>query len=284
MGSASFGTVGNDGSADNIIDTVNTNGTSITFDGDTLEVGEVFTTKLLDATWTYLGTDGDGGIIGAATLGDIIIPGNKIYLTDKDLSPGDKIPEFKKVDFVPCFVAGTLIATPDGDVPVEFLKAGDLVLTRDHGAQEVRWTGTRRVAGLGASTPVLIDAGVLGNRRALRVSPTHRMVISGPRAAALFGAEEVLVCAKDLIGLEGVRRAGCGAVDYVHVLFDRHQIIFAEGAPSESLNPSNTMLDDLGKQSRDEILSLFPELKAGAYSPLARPALSRRDADVLLHT
>ena len=71
-----------------------------------------------------------------------------------------------------CFAAGTRILTPRGEVEVERIAPGDLVLTRDHGLRPVRWTGSRRVDGRGAMAPVRIEAGALGNARALRVSPS----------------------------------------------------------------------------------------------------------------
>ncbi len=113
---------------------------------------------------------------------------------------------------VPCFTPGTLIACEAGEVPVEALRPGDRVVTRDHGVQVVRWVGQKRLgrAELAAEPklqPVLIRAGALGAGlplRDMRVSRQHRMLVGGPRAELLFGAEEVLVRAEHLVHLPGV--------------------------------------------------------------------------------
>lgn len=172
----------------------------------------------------------------------------------------------------PCFVAGTMISTPGGRVAIEALKVGDLVSTLDSGDQPIRWIGRRRVGGLGEFAPVRIAAGVLGNDRPLLVSPQHRVLISGWRAELHFGELEVLVPAVGLLGMPGVTRAPARSVLYLHFLFDRHEIVAAEGCKTESLLPGATILagdDDL----RREIAALFPELgSATARGDHWRPA------------
>lgn len=162
---------------------------------------------------------------------------------------------------VPCFVAGTRIATPAGDVEVEAICPGDLVLTRDHGAQVVRWAGQRQVCGLGQHAPIRFAPGVLGNRRELLVSPQHRMVVGGWRAELMFGQDEVLVAAAHLAGCDRIHRAPVGMVTYVHLMFDRHEIVFAEGAPSESFHPGEAILGS-DRDLRAELAGLFPDLDA----------------------
>ncbi|MGB3313313.1 MAG: Hint domain-containing protein, partial [Albidovulum sp.] len=171
-----------------------------------------------------------------------------------------------------CFTRGTLIRVPGGAVAVETLKAGDLVDTLDHGPQVLRWVGQQDVIGRGDLAPVVIAAGVLGNERELRVSPEHRMLMTGWLAELHFGEDEVLVAAKHLIGMPGITRQEQAETAYLHLLFDRHEIVFAEGAPSESLHPSSWMIAQ-DSALRAEIIAVFPELLdrlSGPPVPAAR--------------
>ncbi len=187
-----------------------------------------------------------------------------------------------------CFAAETRIATPGAEVPVGALRRGDIVTTKDHGPQPIRWVGRRH---LGAGDlahapdlqPIRIREGALGSglpRRDLLVSPQHRMLLSSKVARRMFGADEVLVAAKHLLALDGVEIADeVTAVTYVHFLCANHEVVFAEGAPSESLYTGAEALKSMGAAARAEILSLFPRMRAmgedGAPYP-ARPLIPGR--------
>ena len=192
---------------------------------------------------------------------------------------------------VPCFAAGMLIRTPDGARSVEDIRAGDMVHTVGHGPMPVRWVGRVRVR-FGAAPhrlkPVLIRAGALAPGVPdvdLVVSPQHRMVISDWRCELLFGESQVLAPAKGLInGRDILALDACRGVDFVHILFDRHEIVTVNGAHAESLLPGANCLNGLGTGASSEILALFPDLSAPAGSatwPLARPELTVREAKVL---
>jgi len=186
---------------------------------------------------------------------------------------------------VVCFTTGTAICTPRGDVLIEDLVIGDLVITADNGPQPIRWIGKRR---LGQETlraapnlrPVLFHADVLGNARPLLVSPQHCMLVG----------KDQLMRAKHLAGqLPGVRIAnGKRAVTYIHLMFDAHQIIFAENAPSESFYPGNMSLRMMGSDLSMELLALFPELRDNQnliapttlwYGETVRPVLKQQHLD-----
>ena len=187
---------------------------------------------------------------------------------------------------VPCFVAGTRIATPGGPVLVEDLRPGDMVLTRDDGAQVLRWIGRRRVAARGAFAPIAFAAGALGAHGALRLSPEHRVLVQGGMAEILFTASEVLVAAKHLVNDQSIRRVVGGEVDYLHLLFDRHQVILAEGLATESLFIGGQALAALERDTVEEILTIFPELdpRTGeGYGPTARRVLKAHEAQVMMH-
>ncbi len=188
------------------------------------------------------------------------------------------------VSQVPCFVAGTLIDTPAGPVLVENLKAGDFVTTRDHGPMPLRWTGQRKTRAEGAFAPISIAADTYGSHGRLLVSPLHRILIRDVLAQLLFGEEEVLVAARDLVnGTSVLRRAG-GSVTYVHLLFDQHQVVYAEGLATESFLPGPQTKHSFESEIVDEICALFPDLDpvtGNGYGPPARRALRRFEAQLL---
>lgn len=191
-----------------------------------------------------------------------------------------------------CFTPGTLILTDRGEVPVETLVPGDLVVTRDHGLQPLRWIGRRALSRLELQAqpdlqPVRIAQGAFGAAgpvRSMLVSPQHRVLIEGARAELLFGEAEVLVPAKHLVGVTQATRALPEAgVTYIHILFDQHEIVRSDGIWSESFQPAGRTLSALDAWVRDEVLALFPELlaDADAYAG-ARLSLKAHEARVLL--
>lgn len=213
-----------------------------------------------------------------ATLGDI----NFTYSIDNGANTDTG---FVNVSSVPCFVAGTLIRTPQGEVPVERLRPGDLVETRDDGAQPLRWIGGRTVAARDMFAPIRIRGGTYGNHRMLMVSPEHRILVRDSRAELLFGDAEVLIAAKDLVNGHSVRWAPGGQVTYLHLMFDRHQVIFSEGLETESFLPGPQTAEIFEQPVLDEICAIFPGLDphtGQGYSPAARRTLRHFEAQLLL--
>ncbi|WP_224824150.1 Hint domain-containing protein [Cognatishimia sp. MH4019] len=205
--------------------------------------------------------------------------------TVEDTTTGNTDVGFVTVNTVPCFVAGTLIQTPYGERPVEELTPGDMILTQDDGPQPLRWIGSREVAAIGKLAPIRIRAGTFGAHRELMVSPQHRVLIRDSLADLLFGDAEVLVAAKDLVNDHSVRRVEGGQVTYVHLLFDRHQVVFSEGLPTESFFPGPQTTKAFEAEIIDEICTIFPELDpmtGEGYSPTTRRALRSFEARLLL--
>lgn len=166
-----------------------------------------------------------------------------------------------------CYLAGTLIETADGQRPVETLTADCLIVTRDRGLQPLRWLGHCHLASPDLAQrpklrPIRIAKGALGAglpNRDLFVSPQHRMFIQSRISARMFGHDGVLVPAVKLLGLPGITRVeDAREVAYYHVLFDQHEIVFAEGCASESLLLGPMAKQSLGPDALEEIAALFP--------------------------
>jgi len=193
---------------------------------------------------------------------------------------------------IPCFTAGTLIATPMGEVPVENLKRGDRVLTRDNGIQTLRWVGQKRLEFKDLKQapqlrPIRIKSGALGDgmpERDMLVSPSHRMLIISHQAELYYGQSEILVAAKHMLALDGVEVAEQPYITYIHIMCDNHEIVLADGAWSESFQPGDYTLKGFDADQRRELFALFPELETkdgvAAYKA-ARRTLKRREAKLL---
>ncbi|MEM8773914.1 MAG: Hint domain-containing protein [Pseudomonadota bacterium] len=191
---------------------------------------------------------------------------------------------FVTLNSVPCFVRGTLIETEFGDRPVEALRPGDLIMTRDEGLRPLRWVGNREVEGKGDFAPIYIRENTFGQHREIYLSPLHRVLVKDSLAELLFGDAEVLVAAKDLVNGHSVRRLETEQVDYFHLLFDRHQVVFSEGLPTESFLPGPQIKASFEADILNEICALFPEIDpetAEGYSPAARRMLRQHEARVL---
>jgi hypothetical protein len=182
-------------------------------------------------------------------------------------------PKFAATDYATpiCFGRGTLIDTPEGPRPVEEIAVGDRVLTRDRGPQPVRWRAARSLPAAGAFAPIRFAAGAIGNRRPLLLSPQHRILVRGWRAQMYCGTDAVLVPALRFLGRAGVTRAEGGTVEYHHLLFDRHEVIRAEGVETESFCPGPEGLRGLDEPARQELLALFPELGAQRWPQPVAP-------------
>lgn len=187
---------------------------------------------------------------------------------------------------VPCFTTGTLILTERGEVPVEAIRAGDRVVTLDHGVQPVIWAGGRHLdrAALEAEPlmrPVLIRDGAMGNRGDVLVSPNHAVL-------AEVDGIEMLVRAKHLAEMGDARfriAKGKKEVGYHHFLLERHGIVFAQGMATETLYPGPMAVAALGPVVAAELAAAFPLLApvlagvadaAELYGPTARPVAKRR--------
>ena len=213
---------------------------------------------------------------GLAFLGGVgDFPPVGVPLTVLSNSEGPTNP-FTSLASPPCFTRGCRIETPNGAVPVEALTTGDIVLTADHGPQAIRWVGKRSFSAHQLTRnpklrPIRIMAGTLGAdlpKCDILVSRQHRMLLQSKIAQRMFGRHEVLVSAIKLTELPGVFVDGTVVdIEYFHLLFDQHEIIYAAGAPSESLFTGPEALRSITPEAKAEVLSIFPEIKDLDYSP-----------------
>lgn len=191
---------------------------------------------------------------------------------------------FVTIATVPCFVAGTMIRTETGQARVEDLRPGDLVWTMDRGLQPLRWIGQRTVAAMGHLAPVRVAAGTFGDHANLMLSPQHRILVRDPLADLVFGTPEVLVAAKHLVNGRSVQTVEGGSVTYVHLLFDQHEIVMANGLATESFLPGPQTVDAFEEDVIVEIGLLFPDLDletGQGYGAAARQILKKHEARML---
>jgi hypothetical protein len=165
-----------------------------------------------------------------------------------------------------CFTRGTLFETPDGPRRIEHLRSGDLLTTKDNGPQAIRWIWARhcpaeKMHAIPALAPIRIAKGALGSglpRRDLTVSRHHRLMICSKIAKRMYGKPEVLAPAKDLIAIKGINEALItGGITYYHILMGTHEILFAEGAPAESLYLGTQTLHAIEPAARAELRLIF---------------------------
>ncbi|MEO9825992.1 MAG: Hint domain-containing protein [Paracoccaceae bacterium] len=219
------------------------------------------------------------GTIEALAFVDVVPPsGVSLSIISAAEGPTNGGPNaIDEADIVPlCFCNGTKIQTVSGPKRVETLNAGDLI-QRSNGSfarlARVFHTTLNRPALDAKPTlyPVRIIAGALGNdlpQRDLLVSRQHRMMVSSKIAERMFGQTDVLVSAIRLTALPGIFVDETqDTVSYYHLLFEAHEVILAEGAPSESLFTGPEALKTVSPKARAEIETLFPHIAQSAYTP-----------------
>lgn len=249
------------------------NGFTITnvYVGDTVTVDGVFITGV---TFTTSGgpffTPNDESVLVDGTVDATTTVTASTFIPVSTLGP-------------PCFVRGTLVRTPFGQVPIESLKAGDLVTTRDNGDQILTWVGTARTHGQAQFSPVRFETGALGNTEVLEVSQQHRMLLSSPSTELNFGTHEVLVAAKHLVGSKGVALSPRAQVDYVHLMFAQHEIVCANRSWSESFFYGDQEVNGLETATRQELENLFADDLDlfTSFSEAARYCLKAHEASLI---
>lgn len=236
------------------------------------EIGAEGTPVQFNGRMTFLAQEGDRIDVAVLTLGppdaedggifalplDPIEAKKPLTLLVADTDTG----EIRLTDIAPvAFTRGTMITMADGaQCPVEQLRIGDLLLTRDNGAKPVRWIGRRTVRAIGSFAPVVINKGTFANSADMIVSQFQRLFIYQPEVSPLIPQPELLVRARDLVDDETVFIRSGGYVDYFFVALDRHEILYAECVPAESLLVDNQTIARLQDDLAAEVAEHFPDL------------------------
>jgi hypothetical protein len=191
-----------------------------------------------------------------------------------------------------CFVPGTRIETPDGATLVEELQPGDRVNTKDNGVQDIRWIGRRHMSGsrlvaMPHMRPIRLRSHFfdLGQPDPdLILSPDHRIVVKGRAAQDLFNTPEVLVAARDLVNDHSVTiDHSHRTAEYIHLMLDSHQIVWANGVECESFHPANATLDQIETTQRFALMEQFPTVADNPYDygDFVRRNLTQAEAAIL---
>jgi hypothetical protein len=232
------------------------------------EAGTAGNNISLKARYTLIAPDGDS--VELMVLAEDTT--NKLYIlplspigtkSDYSLVKIDASPAEVQLADLLCvsFARGTMITLGDGSQhPIEDLKPSVRVLTRDHGPQPLRWIGQATLRAVGSFAPVVITKGTLGNAGDLIVSQHHRMFLYQRNRKAGLPQAELLVQARHLADGEAVFVREGGFVDYFSLVFDSHEIIYAEGIPAESLLVSEATVSRLPPELADEVKQRFPGL------------------------
>ncbi len=182
---------------------------------------------------------------------------------------------------IPCFCAGTLIDTYQGQVAVDALRVGDLVRTLDHGFQPIQWIGgvkvsLRTLLADPSLNPVVIPANAFGQNlpaQRLSVSPQHRILLKGASLELIAAQTEGFAAAKHLIGFNGITQpAAENGTEYYHVMFSQHEVITANNLSTESFYIGDMMLNAMPDDMHQEVQKLFPELLSGMSASAPRIA------------
>ena len=198
-----------------------------------------------------------------------------IRLTEVGLNENGSGVIVDNIALMVCFTNDTMIDTPSGVRPIQELRLGNLVNTQN-GPKEIRWIGKRRVSGTEQRLnhklrPVTISAGALGGgipNAPLHVSRQHRMLARSPIAERMFGTSDVFLAAIKLTELDGIFvDQDLRNVTYYHILFDEHQVVFANGAPSESLFTGPEAMRAISPEAQEELRMLFPHLYSKHIEP-----------------
>ncbi len=231
------------------------------------EIGTPGTALSLAARLTFMAPDGGRAELVLIALGD----STHVFLP---LSPLDPVTEYTAIaashDPGPvrlsnitsvAFTRGTRITMADGTQrPVEQLFPGDLVLTRGNGPQPLRHLIARTVRATGAFAPVAIPKGTLGNANDLVLSQHQRLFIYQRGPNRITDRAELLVRARDLVDGENVTIRKGGYADYVSLVFDQHEVIYAECIPAESLLVNDTTRRDLPEDALEALHAALPDI------------------------
>lgn len=184
--------------------------------------------------------------------------------------------------------ADAQLRTPCGSRRAEFIRPGDLIVTRTNGLQPVRmvWTRTVTESEITADpslAPVCLSPRAIGPmmpQRDLMVAGDHRLLIPGYRLIDRPDTAAALIPARDIAGTSDaayVDRAH-GDIVYYNLVFDAHQVFAANGLAVESFLVTDASLAAVSAPVRETIEKALPDLGSAQpwQSPLGYPVTSRK--------
>jgi len=172
-----------------------------------------------------------------------------------------------------CFARGTLIRTPGGDVPVEQLNAGDMVMNCDGQAVKLIWIAKTRWSGLDlildpTLRPIRIAQNSFGEGlpyRDLDVSPRHRVIVDNVLAGLFFGEEKVMVPAKFLGAPLAQQVCPADGIEYYHLLLNNHDVLISNGLETESLQPGKRAMASMAAETSADYFKMFSPRQQQAF-------------------
>ena len=249
-------------------------------DGADLFLGSGFGNSSLDTITDFDATEGDIIDLSSyfSTLDDVVnatveLEDGSILISLPAATGGGSVQVFDtRIDDlsainvnVVCFTIGTLILTHEGEKPIETLKVGEKIKTYNGSWKTLKSINIRRLGKKELHQrqnlwPIKIAEGGLGNkipRKELCISPQHRILINSSIAQRMVG-KPVLISARKLLSLPGVTQSepknGCA---YVHLIFEEHEVVRANGCWSESFYPGDYALHTLPSSIIQEYQAIF---------------------------
>jgi len=243
--------------------------------GDKVKIKDVASGNLSQGNkYTFIGTaelSGSTGIIIQDNHGNYFFLTDTAYTGNLNGQHGRLTNVDTSAEVTFCFFTGTLIRTPQGDVAVETLKRGDLVLTHDGRTVPVDWVGIQTVSTVFADKmrvlPIRVRAGALADNvpsRDLLVSPDHALLVDG-----------TLIQAGALVNGTSITRETevPSTFVYYHVEVEDHSLIMAENTPAETFIDN---VDRLGFDNWAEHVALYPNGKPINELPYPRAKAYRQ--------
>lgn len=160
--------------------------------------------------------------------------------------------------------AGTMVMTTQGEIAVEALEPGQMLITRDRGFRPLRWVGQQNSTVPG----VLIPAGAIKNHADMILAPEQNVLLQGSEALRTFGKEEVLAPAEFLVSRGLARTLPAHEMTWYQVMFEEPQIIYCQAISCESFAPTHAGLRQLTPESRSDLSRRFgKQLKPASAWP-----------------
>lgn len=264
---------------DEIGDDANQTGTVNDMDGNLIASGQIYDELFYEiqspsGVFSYLEVIEIGGVavgfipsIALETGVNYAETGSgDVHTYDDDTYEGDTRLQYSDLESVPCFCQGTTLMTDKGDQPVDWIRPGDQVMTKDHGFQPVLWVGRTNISASKLELapnlrPIRIAAHSIDPHTPthdLLLSPEHRVLLKSPQIKLLFDCDEVFAAIKTVSNGGAIAQIQPRHdIAYYHILFQNHEIVLAQGLWVESFFPGNMGLSSLSAKNRAQIQQLL---------------------------